>query len=596
MARKKKEDKKRDWSHYQLAIFDFVEHGQGNLVVEAASGAGKTTTLMECIRRIDRDNRVLLTAFNRDIVGVLKRKTKDMPNIDVSTLHALGYKMLQRNFPDVKIEIDDFKYMSYINTNIGRLSRISLPKRMMSRYVANIKKFVDFGRLYLCQTVKDLSFIEERYDIETIEDEKEISLDVMAWGKKHIETIDYIDMIYLPNMLYCKPIGMQYDWVCADEAQDTSIAQREILLKCCKMNTRMLFFGDGNQTIYSFAGSDPEAFRTLKEMPNTISLPLSISYRCARNIVGIAKTIVPTIEENDDGREGEVLDNVSLDSVKDGDMILCRNNAPLMQIYIDFIRMGKKCFIRGKDIGNNLKRMVRNTMQDMLNVNLDKDGVFVRLYDEYFSIVNGMIDKYGITYSEAIGSTLAANRADSINALEVLSEGLTTADELIKRIDEIFSDRKKIDGISLSTIHKAKGLEADNVYIACKSLMPSSLALKDWEKQQELNLIYVAYTRAKNRLGFIDEKEFNSFMKNKSESEKTMRFIEKKVNIALGKERVYGGDVNPYFNGEIVKHVISHNGENISKKTEKFLDSYSFKPLTIGYSNIAKNRLRKIKR
>jgi len=54
---------------------------------------------------------------------------------------------------------------------------------------------------------------------------------------------------------------------------------------------------------------------------------------------------------------------------------------------------------------------------------------------------------------------------DIIKALEVLSEGLKTSKELIDKIDEIFSKDKKKEGISLSTIHKAKGLEADNIFI-----------------------------------------------------------------------------------------------------------------------------------
>jgi superfamily I DNA/RNA helicase len=67
-----------------------------------------------------------------------------------------------------------------------------------------------------------------------------------------------------------------------------------------------------------------------------------------------------------------------------------------------------------------------------------------------------------------------------IKALEILSDDINTADELIEKISNIFSDRKT-GGISLSTVHKAKGLEANNVYIACKELMPSSKAKKDWE-------------------------------------------------------------------------------------------------------------------
>ncbi|MDE5831215.1 MAG: ATP-binding domain-containing protein, partial [Clostridia bacterium] len=92
-----------------------------------------------------------------------------------------------------------------------------------------------------------------------------------------------------------------------------------------------------------------------------------------------------------------------------------------------------------------------------------------------------------------------------INTLMTLSEKCKTKHELINHIRTIFADEQY--GICLSTIHKAKGLEADNVYILCRSTMPSKLAQQNWEKQQEQNLIYVAYTRAKHTLGFISEKE-----------------------------------------------------------------------------------------
>ena len=217
-------------------------------------------------------------------------------------------------------------------------------------------------------------------------------------------------------------------------------------------------------------------------------------------------------------------------------MVLCRNNAPLMQVYVDFIKQGKKCFIRGKDIGLNLKNMVKRTGIEVLNKSLQEDGVFVRLYDTLFDMINEIVCKYNVTYSDAVESAAISNRLDMIKALEILSDDINTSAELIAKIDGIFSDRKK-GGISLSTIHKAKGLEAENVYIACRHLMPSSRAKKDWEIRQEYNLMYVAYTRAKNILGFIDEKEFESFNKKTAETVGYLKKIENQVNYVLKKEK-----------------------------------------------------------
>lgn len=591
MAKKKTKYDSYVLSNYQLAILDFIRNGQGNLVVEASAGSGKTYTLMKCVEEIPGDKRILLSAFNRDIATVLKRKAKDLVNVNVSTLHGLGLQMLQRNFPNEELILDEFKYKSYLNTNIKSLSSINtfnLSKRDFARYMNNIEAFINFGRCYLCETVNDLEFIEYRYDISCIADEKEVALDILEYGKHNLTQIDYTDMIWLPNVLFCKPIGMQYDWIILDEAQDLSVCQREIVLKCRKINTRMLFFGDSEQSLYSFASSDPESFKRLKELPNTTSLPLSISYRCAKNIVDFAKKIVPTIEENNDGRAGEVKYDVQLDEIQDGDMVLCRNNAPLMQVYVDFIKQGKKCFIRGKDIGLNLKNMVKRTGINALNKSLQEDGVFVRLYDTLFDMINEVMCKYNVTYADAVDSAAISNRLDMIKALEILSDDINTADELVEKINNIFSDRKK-GGISLSTIHKAKGLESDNVFIVCRHLMPSSRAKKDWEIRQEYNLMYVAYTRAKNVLGFVDDSEFESFNKKTAETVKALKMIENQVNYVLKKEKRKIEINNDFIARDIIRHATKIDKPKTEYKVMPMMTN-SNNSAGVGFNDIFKRR------
>lgn len=589
MTRKKKEEN-YILSNYQLAIIDFIKNGNGNLVVEANAGVGKTYTLIKCIEEIPGDKNILLTAFNKDIANVLKKKVKGINNITVCTLHSLGLQMLQRNYPHEELILDEFKYKSYLNTNIKTLSSINtyeLGKRDFSRYMNNIEQFINFGRCYLCETIKDLEFIEDRYAISSIADEKEVALDVLCWGKHNLSNIDYTDMIWLPNVLYCKPIGLQYDWILLDEAQDMSTCHREIVLKCRKINTRMVCVGDENQCIYAFSSANPESFKILKNLPNTKSLPLPISYRCPKNIVDFVKKLVTSIEANDDGRTGEIKYDVSIDEIHDGDMVLCRNNAPLMQVYVDFIKQGKKCFIRGKDIGLNLKNMVKRTGINVLNKNIQNDGVFARLYDLLFDMINETVCKYNITYHDAVESAIISNRLDMIKTLEILSDGINTADELIEKINDIFSDKKK-GGISLSTIHKAKGLEADNVYIVCRELMPSSRAKKDWEIKQEYNLMYVAYTRAKNILGFVDSGAFSTFNVSTNDTIKFLKAIESQVNYVLRKERKKIDIKNEFIANDIIRH---------STKIEKPKTEYRIMPLmkdkkdtTVGFNDIFKRR------
>ena len=92
---------------------------------------------------------------------------------------------------------------------------------------------------------------------------------------------------------------------------------------------------------------------------------------------------------------------------------------------------------------------------------------------------------------------------DKINAIEILSEGLQTSDEVIDRINTIFNDDSK-NGICLSTVHKSKGLESDRVFIlnSDKFFLKHCMQV-DWMAEQEYNLVYVALTRAKHFLGYI---------------------------------------------------------------------------------------------
>ena len=565
-------------SKYQLDIFDFIEHGNGNAVIEASAGAGKTTVLTKCVDLIDDNKRILITAFNKDIVDELKKKISNKRNIETRTLHGMGLLMLKKNYGDKISPIpDNFKYSSYIINNCS-LNNKEYSKQEHYTYIDNIIKYTNFGRYYLSENIEDMDFIEERYNIDTVLDEKEVALKVMEWGAEHIETIDYTDMIWLPNKLHISTKGILYDWIFVDEANDLQKAEREMLLKCKKINTRMCFFGESNQAIYGFSGSDPQSFNELRKLPNTISLPLSITYRCAKNIVDFVKKIVPTIEPNNDGRMGEIIYDAKLSDVHEGDMILCRTNAPLIKIYCELIKNNKKCFIMGKDIGNNLKKTVKATKENNLNVNLSKKGVFSVMYKSLFGKIHSIMNENNITFEMALEDASVNEKIDTIQALEVLSEKINTSDVLMKKIDTIFSNKSK-KGISLSTIHKAKGLESDNVFIACKSLMPSKTAKKEWEKKQEKNLMYVAYTRAKNKLAFLDENEFKEFKRTEKKLSEELEKKEKKIDRLYGKtayskpRKKILSNANNALKEEKIQ--ISHKKTNInliSNKDEKNTD------------------------
>lgn len=568
MARKKKEEiKVYKPSKYQLAIYDFVEHGLGNAIISASAGSGKTYTIIKLLDYIPKDKKVLIVAFNRDIRQEIKAKVINAghKNVQVDTFHSLGYKILNANFNRrfVNNDPNEYKYSNYISNNISQLSTINTFRlgKQFSQYLSNIQNLVNFGRCYLSETVEDLDKVCERYGIICIADEKEVAVKVLEWGEKCLDEIDYTDMVWLPNTLHLDSKFYKYDWIIVDECQDLNMVEKDMLFTCRRMGTRMLFFGDKAQAIYSFSGADSEAFDKLRELEDTIQLPLSISYRCPKNIVEYVHYLVPTIEYDKKNKiKGEIIENANLSDVKDGDMILCRNNAPLAKIYIELLRNGVKTKILGKDYSANLSKTIRNTKEELLNVDLSMQGVFSKLYDIFYDLVETAMHKQNITKEEALTSSTIIAKLDEIKVLEILSEGLTTSKELQERIKDIFTDNKE-SGIILSTIHKSKGLESPNVYIACKSLMPSKTAKQPWEIEQENNLIYVAYTRAKKKLGFLDETEFKQF---DAYNPETIRSLKSKQYII---DKLYNKKRNEVTTLDQARHIIE-NAEKLSGTTQ----------------------------
>lgn len=525
-------------SQYQKAIFDYIQHEKGNLVVEAAAGSGKTYTLVKALSLIPQDKRVLMTAFNKDIVKELTKKVKEFPNVEVRTLHGLGMILTTRGLRIGGMKPEGYKYTQLIynhwqdltKTNINKLSR-----NARKSFVENTKKLVDFGRFYLATTRSEMIELMTKYDIPCVADEVDVALKVMAIGGKNFDSIDYTDMIWMPHIYDLHLQECEYDFIMVDECQDLNVAERNLVLRCLKEGGRLIAVGDSNQCIYGFSGSDPDSFRAIQSIPNTVSMPLSISYRCPESVVKFAQNLVPSIEAKQGAEEGVILDCVSLDDVHDGDMVLCRNNAPLLQVYCKLLEQGKRAYIRGSDVGKNLQNIVIGTHKDYLHTNLKQDGVFIRLYEDLFNSRKAIMERYGISQEDAMKHETIQAKLDMIRALEVLGADLTTTEELTKKIEDIFPKNDKGEGIMLSTVHKAKGLEADNVFIACASLMPSKSALDEWQVQQERNLMYVAYTRAKKVLGFLNEEETPDFDNFSSKLEAKLRQAEMMVAAILGK-------------------------------------------------------------
>jgi len=486
-------------SKYQKVVRIYTTIGKGNAVIDAVAGSGKTTTLVNILRGIPKNKKVLFLAFNKDIVEELNDRVGDLSNVTVKTLHSLGASILYKNF---KSKLSDDKYKAYVNNRINNgmiKPSLEIPSESLLTYKNNILKLVDLGRVNLSDDFGSLSNLADKHNIDLVNNEVIQASKVMTWGAKQVDVMDFTDMIFLPNVKAVK--CPQYDWVFIDECQDLSAAQRELFLKCVKPKGRFIAVGDPRQAIYGFAGADSDSFNLLKSLPNTVKLPLSICYRCDSKIIDLAKTIVPQIEARPSASEGVVELEDKVENIKDGDMVLCRVTAPLVALCMKYISTGVKAYVKGKDIGANLINIIKKTNRKTM------PEVFDRMQRELDRISTKVQSKTKCSESEARDSDMYKSYEDKMNAIEVVANGIESAQEVMNTISTIFSDDEK-NGICLSTIHKSKGLESDRVFILC----PEKLYLKHcmsvpWMAEQEKNLVYVAYTRAKHYLGFVRDFE-----------------------------------------------------------------------------------------
>lgn len=529
--------------------YGFELDGNGRFLLDDFTVTHNTSTLIAAMKILPKRKSCLFIAFNKSIVEEIREKIKGHGNCTVKTIHSLGYTMLQRNIQK-EVEINEFKYRVYVKEHIQELTdafeRFNLTIKEFNDYAENVISLIDYSRFNLAQCEREIKEIAVRYNIPIAYDECAVVVKCLEWGKENIETIDYTDMVWLPIELSMSAAGLTFDWIFFDEAQDASLMAIELFKKCIKRGTRIICAGDPDQSIYMFAGASEDAFNKIISDRKTTLFTLPITYRCAKKIVKFANNIVEDIIPRDDAPEGMIVENVVSADLRDGDMVLARSRTPLIAMYVLLLRRGMNCYIKGKEIGTNLIQLIDSVDGDELNRDLKKDGLFVRLYERMFNERNILMQNTGLDVHDATLLPRIMELYDCINALYILSDGISTRDELVARVESIFKEDS--NGICLSTIHKAKGLENDRVIILCNSALPSKLAKKDWEKTQEVNLQYVAYTRAKTMLGFFSEDlikpsanlmEISSILND-------VKFIERRVCDILG--------LNPVENVDSVEY------------------------------------------
>ncbi len=545
-------------SKYQKDIFSFIKNSKDNAVVSAVAGSGKTTTLIKALEKIPNDKTVLFMAFNKSIADEIKKRVPQTNNIVVKTVHGFGYSILKQYFD---FEIDNKKYnkllkdiTSYLLTGMkGSIEKYEFNPECMGFILKMIgvvskdenfdaKEFFDsvitlsnLGRLHFIDTknyengIKKLDSLARIHSIGNEDGESHVSWYLIKVANHYTKVIDFTDMVYLPNELNHVETE-KYDFVFIDECQDLNTCQRMLMEKAMKPDVgRFIAVGDEKQAIYGFAGADVESFKKLCNLPNTKQLPLSYTYRCGSEIVKKVKHISSIIKSHKKNGLGMVFDDYSYKNIQDGDMVLCRQTFPIVSLCIRFLTEGKKAYIIGSDIGISLVKMITECQRITEEFNMK--NVFSRLYNEKEKLIEKIMSNHNITKADALEDSYVIMFNEKIQVIEALSKGTEDPNVVITKINEIFSDKHKV-GICLSNIHKSKGLESDRVFILHSELMPSKYAKLPWQIEQEQNLIYVAYTRAKTTLGFIND--YDAWATHESQSKNVTEVFESKYVGSVG--------------------------------------------------------------
>lgn len=509
-------------SEYQSKIFEEIHHGVRNMVITAAAGSAKTTTIENCLRFIPEGKRILYVAFNVSTVDKLKQEIVDRPGVEIYTFHGLGARVLRENGIYGK-DIDDFKYTRYIKENILSLTSYGETASLgdlEADYMANIELLVNYSRYYLKMTEREISEVAEIYGIVPKRDEYEVVRKCLIWGKDNHENIDHTDLIWLPNVLNLTTKRFLYDYVFIDEAQDMTFARQGLVDKTFKRGARFIAVGDKKQQINVWCGATEESLDNYMKRPNTALFTLPISYRIPKIIEPIAQKYSPEIVARPDAPMGEIRRDVSANDARPGDLVLCRMSSNLVELYLQYVRNNMKAYLKGYDVyKKEYLDLINRFDSERIDIHCATDmGLMPRLYRYFFESVDSLRDKLNIDEDEAFRHPDSIILFDKIQAIKILSEGLKTVSELRDKVDCIFTGTKE-NAITLSTVHKAKGLEAENVFILAPSLLENpAFAVYEWERTMERNLAYVAITRASKTLNFIKEDEkgfFNNFKKDK---------------------------------------------------------------------------------
>lgn len=457
-------------------------------IVEAYAGTGKTKTLVD-YAKARTEKKILYLVFGKANERDARGKFKGMPHVTVSTLHALAYSEIaelifsNRKFDNIRaLDISELFASITPNNKNNQLSVAQAVLNLFRQYMQSSLSHKEFIEYSLKN--KHIITLDQSIDITTILKGLAILLEQLNLSENLSVEHDY----YLKLWQLSKPY-LEYDCILIDEAQDISDCMIDIVLS--QSHAQRLFIGDNFQQIFSWRG----ASNALQKLSNqTAMYSLTKTFRCPSNIAKEANKYLKLL-----GAKKPLLSNI------DGGYVYCRfpnetskftfiarTNAGLLQ-FIANEKTNKKIFFVG-----GLRAYNFQELSDIKSLQ----------YEQHNKIFSDFLKKFK-TIEEL--ETYVDNSGEDILATKIrTTRMIPNIKQLLWEVKLKTVNKAERADIILTTAHKAKGLEWNNIVLA-NDFLSIGRKIKNNERKksknkkliiprEELNLIYVAITRAKKEL------------------------------------------------------------------------------------------------
>lgn len=509
----------------------------GPTCILAGAGTGKTRTVTHRIaygiaKGHFAANRILALTYTSRAAGELRARLRQLgiPGVAVKTFHAAALSQLEFFWP----QLAGVPAPNVLNSK-GKLvadAAEQLGIRFDAAMLRDVAAEIEWRKYTMRSPEQYAAIASSRPMVAGLTPEQLVALQ-QAYEDLKIKSqkLDWEDVLLLTlGMLQAEPrilahVQQQYRFFTVDEYQDISPLQQALLEAWLGDRSDLCVVGDPNQTIYSFSGaSSSHLSQFASTYPNANIISLTRNYRSTGNIISMANRVIRGQSSMDELESQGVAGNPPVffeakDSATEAAQIageikqqLARGIKP-NEIAVLY-RVNSQSEIFEKALADQgIEYQVRggerffNRPEILQLIRLVKAETIVPSDKPLYQVVSDSARALGWKSKEPAEGGAVRDQWEALNSfiaiVDELPEGSTITD-FVKEVDErIRSQHEPVKAaITLSTIHAAKGLEWDSVFLAGlnEGLLPISYAKTELAIYEERRLFYVGITRARKEL------------------------------------------------------------------------------------------------